>query len=116
MNTLNSHLPAWQALAAHAASLRDKHLRDLFATDCGRFTALHVESGPWLLDLSRQRITRETLTLLVRLGIDAGLPDRMAALFRGDPVNATEGRAALHPALRSGFAGGDAIQAEVRAS
>ncbi|MFI4891068.1 MAG: glucose-6-phosphate isomerase [Steroidobacterales bacterium] len=116
MNSLISSNGAWRALERHAESLRSMHLREMFAADPRRFADLHVEDGPWLLDISRQRITGETVSLLTGLARAAGLGEKVTALFRGDHVNATEGRAVLHMALRSTFAGDAAIQAEVRES
>jgi glucose-6-phosphate isomerase len=116
MPQLNSSLPAWRAVAAHSGELSKTHLRDLNAADAQRWQNLHVEFDGWLLDLSRQRVTRETLELLIELARAVELPARIAAMFRGDPINVTEQRAVLHAALRSGFAGSADIQAEVRAS
>jgi glucose-6-phosphate isomerase len=116
MNTLISSKGAWRALEAHARDVGNAHLRELFAADPRRFAALHVESGPWLLDFSRQRVTSDTIALLIRLAREAGLQQKIAALFRGDRVNVTEGRQVLHMALRSSFAGDAPIQAEVRDS
>jgi glucose-6-phosphate isomerase len=116
MNTPISSLPAWAALAKHADALKAVHLRELFAAVPDRFDALHIESEPWLLDISRQRITPETIGLLIRLAQAAGLPAKIKALFRGDRINATEGRAALHMALRSPFAGDATIRSEVKGS
>ena len=113
MTTLHSSLPAWSAVARHAQELKHTHLRDLSASDPQRWENFHVEHGPWLLDISRQRITRQTLSLLNDLARAVDLPGRIAAMFRGDPINSTEGRAVLHTALRSAFAGGAAVQAEV---
>jgi glucose-6-phosphate isomerase len=96
--------------------LGPKHLRELIATDADRWRDFHLEYGPWLLDVSRQRITRETLSLLYGLARARGLPANIEAMFRGDPINTTERRAVLHTALRSEFAGSPAIQAEVRES
>jgi len=96
--------------------LKDAHLRDLTAADPKRWQSFHVEYDTWLLDISRQRITAKTLPLLFDLARAADLPARTAAMFRGDPINGTEQRAVLHTALRSGFAGSAAIQAEVRDS
>jgi glucose-6-phosphate isomerase len=84
------------------------HLRDLWAADPKRWQDFHVECGPWLLDISRQRVTRETLPLLLALARASQLPAKIEAMFRGDPINTT--------ALRSDFAGSRAIQAEVRES
>ncbi|MEL0167488.1 MAG: glucose-6-phosphate isomerase [Pseudomonadaceae bacterium] len=91
---------AWQALAAHAEQLGDSHLADLFATDSQRFARLHREFGPLLFDFSKQRIVAETLPLLFDLAAEQGLVERIEALFSGAPVNASEGRAAMHWALR----------------
>ena len=113
---LNSSLPEWAALAAHAKEVSRLHLRDLTASDANRWRDFHVESGDWLLDISRQRITRDTLPLLLSLARAVDLPARIAAMFRGDRINTTENRAVLHAALRSSFAGDASIQAEVKAS
>jgi glucose-6-phosphate isomerase len=114
MTQLNSSLNEWRAVAAHADELKSVHLRDLTAADPKRWQSFHVEHDSWLLDMSRQRITVKTLPLLFDLARAADLPARTAAMFRGDPINSTEQRAVLHTALRSGFAGSAAIQAEVR--
>jgi glucose-6-phosphate isomerase len=114
MKTPVSSSPAWTALVKHSEALKSAHLRDLFAAAPNRFDGLHIDADPWLLDISRQRITAETIGLLISLANSAGLPEKIESLFRGDKVNATEGRAALHMALRSRFAGDPAIQAEVR--
>src|SRR3981189_2831399 len=116
MAILNSSLPAWAAVARHSLELKTAHLRDLYSSDPLRWENFHVEAGHWLLDFSRQRITKETLSLLVGLARAADLPAQLAAMFRGDAINSTEGRAVLHTALRSDFAGGAGIQSEVRAS
>src|ERR1700744_2174088 len=116
MSELNSSLPAWKAVAAHAQETSTVHLRDLAGSDANRWQQLHVETDNWLLDISRQRITQQTLSLLLDLARAANLSDRIAAMFRGDPINTTEKRAVLHTALRSDFAGSPAIQAEVKAS
>jgi glucose-6-phosphate isomerase len=116
MTQLNSSLAEWHAVAAHAAELKGAHLRDLTAADPQRWQNFSVEHDTWLLDLSRQRIIAKTLPLLFALARAAGLPERIAAMFRGDPINTTEQRAVLHTALRSPFAGSAAIQTEVRDS
>ena len=116
MIQLNSSLGEWTAVAAHAEELGLAHLRDLTAADPHRWQNFHVEHDSWLLDISRQRITRATLSLLFDLARAADLPARTAAMFRGDPINITEQRAVLHTALRSDFAGPAAVQAEVRDS
>ena len=116
MSELNSSLPAWAAVAAHAKELVKAKLRDLSASDPKRWQNFHVEHDGWLLDISRQRITHQTLALLFELARAVDVSGRIAAMFRGDPINTTEQRAVLHTALRSDFAGGPAIQAEVKAS
>jgi glucose-6-phosphate isomerase len=116
MNQLNSSLPAWGAVAAHAKDMSKVHLRDLSGADPKRWQNFHVEYDTWLLDVSRQRITQQTLSLLIELARAVDLSGRIAAMFRGDPINSTEQRAVLHTALRSDFAGSPAIQAEVKDS
>jgi glucose-6-phosphate isomerase len=116
MSDLNSSLPSWAAVAAHAKDMAKVHLRDLQGTDARRWQDCHVEHDTWLLDISRQRITQQTLSVLLELARAVALPDRIAAMFRGDSINTTEKRAVLHTALRSDFAGSAAVQAEVKAS
>jgi glucose-6-phosphate isomerase len=116
MPRLNSALAAWTAVAAHAYEIGGTQLRSLTAADAQRWQQLHVEYDAWLLDMSRQRITPKTLSLLMELARGVDLPARIAAMFRGDPINTTEQRAVLHTALRSSFAGSADIQAEVRDS
>jgi glucose-6-phosphate isomerase len=119
--TSRTHLPEWQALAAHATELSRRHLRDLFAADGpGRFGATSVQALDLLYDFSRQRVTPETLSLLTALAGACDLPARIAALFAGEPVNNTEGRAAMHMALRNRsvrpmHAAGHDVMPEVRA-
>src|SRR5260370_3700147 len=116
MIQLNSSLPAWTPVARHVQELKAAHLRDLYSYDPLRWENFHVASGRWLLDFSRQRITKETVSLLIGLARAVDLPAHIASMFRGDRINGTEGRAVLHTALRSDFAGGAVIQSEVRAS
>jgi glucose-6-phosphate isomerase len=116
MAQLNSSLAAWRAVDAHARDIGNAQLRDLSAADAQRWQNFHAEHDGWLLDFSRQRITRKTLDLLFELARAAELPARIAAMFRGDPINTTERRAVLHTALRSEFAGSADIQAEVKDS
>lgn len=113
MAQLNSSLPEWQALEQHAREVGVAHLRDFAATDKDRWKNFHVEFGKFLLDLSRQRVTQKTLALLFELARATNLDRHIQAMFKGDPINTTEQRAVLHTALRSSFAGGPAIQAEV---
>ncbi len=93
--------PAWRALAAHHTLLRERHLRDLFAEDPGRGERLAVEALGLYLDYSKNRITDETLRLLLQLAEECGLRARIDAMFRGEKINLTEGRAVLHVALRA---------------
>jgi glucose-6-phosphate isomerase len=92
---------AWKALEAHHRKIRDLHLRELFAADPQRGDRLAAEAAGVYLDYSKNRVTDETLALLVRLAEECGLRERIDAMFRGEKVNATEGRAALHVALRA---------------
>ncbi len=94
-------LPAWGALARHHEDVQDTHLRTLFAEDPGRAERLVFEGAGLRLDLSKHRITDETLRLLVALARDRGLPERIEAMFSGEHVNPTEDRPALHTALRA---------------
>ena len=93
--------PAWEALEKHAAGVRGLCLRQLFADDPGRGERLAVEAAGIYLDYSKNRVTDETLALLLRLAEESGLRERIAAMFRGDKINTTEGRAVLHVALRA---------------
>jgi glucose-6-phosphate isomerase len=93
--------PAWQALQAHAGSLVPLHLRELFARDTGRGERLCAEGAGLFLDYSKQRVTEETVRLLVALAEARGLPARREAMFGGEKINTTEQRAVLHTALRA---------------
>jgi glucose-6-phosphate isomerase len=93
--------PAWQTLAAHATQVRRRHLRELFAADPTRGERLVAQAGGLYLDYSKNRITDETLILLVQLAEESGLRARIDAMFRGDKINVTEQRAVLHVALRA---------------
>jgi glucose-6-phosphate isomerase len=92
---------AWDALAAHYRQIRGAHLRELFAKDPKRGERFAVEAAGIYLDYSKNRITDETLALLVRLAEEAGLRARMDAMFAGEKINASERRAVLHVALRA---------------
>jgi glucose-6-phosphate isomerase len=92
---------AWKALQAHHAQVRDLHLRQLFADDPKRGERLTVDALGLFLDYSKNRITDETLALLLQLAAESGLRDRIDAMFRGDKINITENRAVLHVALRA---------------
>ncbi|MGH7573089.1 MAG: glucose-6-phosphate isomerase [Gemmatimonadota bacterium] len=96
---LRTH-PAWAALEKHYEEIRDVHLRDLFAGDPTRGERLAAEGTGLYLDYSKNRITDETIRLLVRLAEEAGLRERTEAMFRGDRINVSENRAVLHVALR----------------
>ena len=100
MNPLTQS-PAWKALTDHFQSVRQLHLRDLFAQDPGRAAAMACEAEGLYLDYSKQRATAETLRLLTALARERGLAERIAAMFRGDRINLTENRAVLHTALRA---------------
>jgi glucose-6-phosphate isomerase len=92
---------AWKALEAHHRQVRDLHLRKLFADDPARGERLAAEGAGIYLDYSKNRVTDETLRLLVQLADECGLRARIDGMFRGDEINVTEGRAALHVALRA---------------
>jgi glucose-6-phosphate isomerase len=92
---------AWNALAAHQQKVRELHLRQLFAEDPTRGERLRAEAVGFYLDYSKNRITDETLTLLLQLAEESGLRARIEAMFRGEKLNITENRAVLHAALRA---------------
>jgi glucose-6-phosphate isomerase len=92
---------SWKALRDHHAKIRDVHLRQLFADDPRRGERLTVEGVGLYLDYSKHRVTDETLRLLVQLAEQAGLRERIDAMFRGEKINVTENRAVLHVALRA---------------
>src|SRR3954449_10703747 len=100
MGTDISTTAEWQALQAHADKIRDTHLRDLFASDPERGSRLSAGVGDLYVDFSKNRITDETLSLLAAVAARAGLSERIAAMFRGEHVNTSEDRPALHIALR----------------
>ena len=91
----------WKALAAHAEEMKGKHLRELFAEDTTRGERYTAEVGGVLLDYSKNRVTDETLKLLVGLAKERGVKAKIDAMFRGDKINVTENRAVLHVALRA---------------
>ncbi len=94
-------LPARAQLQAHYDTIKDRHLRDLFAEDPERFNTFSRQFEDILLDFSKNRITAETLDLLVQLADQAGLNDAIGKMFSGDKINQTEDRAVLHVALRN---------------
>jgi glucose-6-phosphate isomerase len=91
---------SWQALERHYAEISGKHLRDLFAADPTRGERLTAEAVGIYLDYSKNRITEETLALLVELAEESGVAERRDAMFRGEHINVSENRAVLHTALR----------------
>jgi glucose-6-phosphate isomerase len=93
--------PAWKALEAHHAETAGLHLRELFAADPQRGTKLAAQACGLYLDYSKNRITDETLRLLLGLAEERGLRGRIDAMFRGEKINITENRAVLHVALRA---------------
>jgi glucose-6-phosphate isomerase len=93
--------PEWQALSAHFEQQKSVHLRELFAADAGRAERFSAEAAGILLDYSKHRISAQTLGLLFDLARAVGLRERIDAMFAGDKINATEGRAVLHVALRT---------------
>jgi glucose-6-phosphate isomerase len=104
MNTIHKPLtqqPAWKALAAHFKQIKESSLRTLFASDPERGRRMTAESAGLFLDYSKNRITDQTLELLVQLAEESGLRERREAMFGGEKINVTEKRAVLHVALRA---------------
>src|SRR2546428_4002366 len=93
--------PVWKALAAHHETVGALHLRQLFADDPQRGERMTAEAVGVYLDYSKNRITDETLGLLLQLAEESGLRARIDAMFRGERINITERRAVLHVALRA---------------
>jgi len=91
---------AWRALESHHAAISGRHLRELFAEDPGRGERLVAEAAGLYLDYSKNRVTDETMALLVRLAEESGVAERRDAMYRGEHVNVSEDRAVLHVALR----------------
>ncbi len=92
--------PSWKALEQHYAEVGGRHLRELFAEDPDRGERLTAEAAGLYLDYSKNRITDETMRLLVALAEEGGVAERRDAMFRGEPINVSEHRAVLHVALR----------------
>src|SRR5262245_18925618 len=92
---------AWKALQSHYKAVRDLDLRNLFADDPKRAERMTAEAVGLFLDNSKNRITDETLQLLIKLAEESGLRSRIDAMFRGERINITEKRAVLHVALRA---------------
>ena len=93
--------PVWKALRAHYDGVHNLHLRKLFADDPGRGEQMTAEAAGIYLDYSKNRITAETLRLLLDLAEASGLSARIDAMFRGEKINVSERRAVLHVALRA---------------
>ena len=91
---------AWQALERHYAEISGRHLRDLFAEDPGRGERLTAEAVGIYLDYSKNRVTDETMRLLIELAAESGVAERRDAMFSGEHINVSENRAVLHVALR----------------
>jgi len=91
---------AWQELKRHHAEIAGVPLRELFAADPGRGERLTAEAAGLYLDYSKNRVTDETMRLLVQLAVESGVPERRDAMFRGEHINVSEDRAVLHVALR----------------
>ncbi len=100
MSTLTDS-PAWKALGEHYQQMAAVHMRDLFSQDTQRFERFSLQSGDILFDYSKNRITEQTMTLLLNLAQQAGLTEKIEAMFSGQKINNTEGRAVLHVALRN---------------
>jgi glucose-6-phosphate isomerase len=92
--------PAWKALEQHHHEIGERHLRELFAEDPGRGERLAAEAAGVYLDYSKNRVTDETLALLIQLAQESQVEERRDAMFRGEPINVSEHRAVLHVALR----------------
>src|ERR1039457_7047422 len=101
MTIMLTDRPSYQALEAHYQQIHQRHLRDLFAADAGRGARMRAEAAGLYLDYAKNRITDETLRLLVALAEECGLRARIDAMFRGDKINVTEKRSVLHTALRA---------------
>ncbi len=93
--------PGWKALEAHHQEVAGLHMRDLFANDPKRFEKFSLRFEDILFDYSKNRITEGTVSLLLDLARQAGLAEKIAAMFSGEKINVTEGRAVLHVALRN---------------
>jgi glucose-6-phosphate isomerase len=101
MTTALRQRPAWKALEQHYSDVAGRHLRDLFASDPARAERFACEAVGLYLDYSKNRITEETVRLLLQLADESGLRQRIDAMFRGDRINVSENRPVLHIALRA---------------
>ena len=120
MTSKLTSLPQWKALCSHFETLKDVHLRQMFADDAVRGTSLTAEGVGLYLDYSKNRITAETMSLLVELAKSVDLQGRIEGMFTGERINITEDRAVLHTALRaprdaSVFVDGENVVPEVHA-
>ncbi|MGZ5141789.1 MAG: glucose-6-phosphate isomerase, partial [Burkholderiales bacterium] len=93
--------PQWRALIEHRGQVEHLHLRELFVADPSRGERLVAEAAGLYLDYSKNRITDDTLRLLLKLAEACSIRERIDAMFRGDKINSTEQRAVLHVALRA---------------
>jgi glucose-6-phosphate isomerase len=93
--------PSWKVLQSHAEAVKTLTLQEMFTADPGRGERLAVEAEGLFLDYSKNRVTDETLKLLVAVANETGLSSKIEAMFRGDKINITENRAVLHVALRA---------------
>src|ERR1700710_450590 len=93
-------LPAWQSLTAHHEEIRSKALRELFDADPARGERLTAEGAGLFLDYSKNRVTDETIELLIALAEQSGVERHRDAMFAGDRINVSEHRSVLHVALR----------------
>jgi len=96
-----TQLPAWQALEKHFLKIETLQLRDLFTTDSQRFDKFSCQFNDILFDYSKHRITEKTFELLIDLAKQCDLEKKINAMFSGEKINTTEGRAVLHIALRN---------------
>lgn len=95
-----TQLDSWLALAKHYDEIKDVHMREMFEADAGRFEKYSLQINDILYDYSKNRVTDETMELLLQLARDAGMSSKIEAMFNGDHINHTEDRAVLHTALR----------------
>src|SRR5277367_3597923 len=99
-STSLSERPAWKALGTHHQKIQGMQLKQLFAGDPGRGDRFTIEAAGIFLDYSKNRMTDETVRLLIQLAEESGLRARIDAMFSGEKINITEKRAVLHVALR----------------
>ena len=104
-NTNPTNTNAWQKLAQHFAATKDEHLKNLFQSDENRAEKFTLKWNDFLVDFSKNRISEETVRLLIELASEVGLRQAISKQFEGDIINQTEGRAVLHTALRAQKAG-----------